>query len=134
MFAWDTNFSAKLRPNFLTGLVNAIPGLRAQGPSNIAISGEIARSHPNPNVYSEAFIDELAKAANADPVEFRLRMIRASSDDDSQFRRARSIATIEAAAEAYGWDTRPSPRPASDENILTGRGVAYCYRGRLARG
>ena len=83
---------------------------------------------PQTTFAGEAFIDELAEAANADPVEFRLKMIRATSDDDNQFRRARSIATIEAAAEAYGWDTRPSPRPVDDENILTGRGVAYCYR------
>lgn len=58
MFAWDTNLSAKLRPNFLTGLVNAIPGVRAQGPSNLSIQAEIARSHPNPNVDGEAFIDD----------------------------------------------------------------------------
>ena len=55
-------------------------------------------------------------------------MIRASDEDDSQFRRARSIAVIEAAAETYGWDTRTSPRPVGSETILTGRGIAYCYR------
>jgi len=76
----------------------------------------------------ESFIDELAVAANADPVDFRLRLLTASTEDDSGFKRARSIATVRAAAEAFGWDTRASPKPAGNGNVLTGRGVAYTYR------
>jgi CO/xanthine dehydrogenase Mo-binding subunit len=76
----------------------------------------------------ESFIDELAAAAGADPVEFRLRLLSASTADDEGFRRARSLAVIKAAAEAYGWDTRPSPKPAATGDILTGRGMAYTYR------
>ena len=78
----------------------------------------------------ESFIDELATAAGADPVEFRLDMI-SRSDEDDIFRRARSLATVRAAVEAYGWDTRPSPNPRMAENsgpILPGRGIAYTYR------
>jgi len=77
---------------------------------------------------SESFIDELAAAAHADPVEFRLRMLTASAADDSGFRRARSIAVVKAAAEAFSWDPRPSPRAASRGDVLTGRGVAYAFR------
>ena len=50
---------------------------------------------------NESFIDELAAAANADPVNFRLRMIEASTQDDGGFKRARSIAVIKAAAEKH---------------------------------
>ena len=78
----------------------------------------------------ESFIDELAAKAGADPVEFRLRLLE-GSDEDPMFRKARSIATVRAAAEAYGWDTRPSPNPALDDEpgpVLTGRGVAYTFR------
>ena len=60
---------------------------------------------------AESFIDELAAAAKADPVEFRLRLLNAGKTDDSGFKRARSIACVKAAAEAYGWDPRPSPKP-----------------------
>ena len=31
-------------------------------------------------------------------------------------------------AETYGWDARPSPKPIGHGTILTGRGIAYCFR------
>ena len=85
---------------------------------------------PQVTFAAESFIDELAAAAKADPVEFRLRLLTASTTDDNQFRRARSIAVVKAAAEAYGWDTRPSPRPLGTGGIPTGRGIAYTFRGQ----
>ena len=83
---------------------------------------------PQVTFASESFIDELAAAAKADPVAFRLKLLTASADDDGGFRRARSIAVIKAAAEKYGWDARPSPRPRRAGNILAGRGIAYAFR------
>lgn len=83
---------------------------------------------PQVTFASESFIDELAAAAKADPVEFRLRLLKASASDDSGFKRARSIACIEAAAKAYGWDARPSPKRVGNGEILTGRGIAYAFR------
>jgi nicotinate dehydrogenase subunit B len=77
---------------------------------------------------AESFIDEMAAAAKADPVAFRLRMLMGDAADDGGFKRARSIATVKAAAELFGWDARPSPKPIGDGNILTGRGIAYAYR------
>jgi nicotinate dehydrogenase subunit B len=83
---------------------------------------------PQATFASESFIDELAAAAKADPVEFRLNLLTAGTTDDTGFKRARSIATVKAAAEAFGWDKRPSPKPRSSGNILTGRGIAYTFR------
>ena len=85
---------------------------------------------PQTTFAGESFIDEMAAAANADPVEFRLRLLRGATGDDEAHRRARSIAVVEAAAEAYGWDPRPSPRTVGDGRILMGRGIAYAYRAR----
>jgi nicotinate dehydrogenase subunit B len=79
---------------------------------------------------AESFIDELAAAAHADPVEFRLRMLTAGTNDDSGFKRARSIAVVKAVAETYGWDRRPSPKPIANGETLTGRGIAYAFRGQ----
>jgi CO/xanthine dehydrogenase Mo-binding subunit len=83
---------------------------------------------PQVTFASESFIDEMAAAAKADPVEFRMRLLTANSGDDAGFRRARSIAVLKAAAEKYGWDARPSPKPIGSGNILVGRGIAYAYR------
>jgi nicotinate dehydrogenase subunit B len=83
---------------------------------------------PQVTFAAESFIDELAAAAKADPVAFRLKMLQARTDDDSGFKRARSIACIKAAAETFGWDSRSSPKPRGSGDVLTGRGIAYSYR------
>jgi CO/xanthine dehydrogenase Mo-binding subunit len=85
---------------------------------------------PQSTFAAESFIDELAFAAKADPVEFRMKLLTASTTEDTGFKRARSIAVVKAAAEAYGWDPRPSPKPVASGNIVTGRGFAYAYRGQ----
>lgn len=69
---------------------------------------------------SESFIDELAAAAGADPIEFRLRCI---TDP-------RAKVVLNAAAERAGWERRPSPkRDASGAHVRTGRGIALTLRG-----
>jgi CO/xanthine dehydrogenase Mo-binding subunit len=85
---------------------------------------------PQSTFAAESFIDEVAAAAKIDPLEFRIKMLTAAATDDAGFRRARSIAVLKAAAGAYGWDPRPSPKPLDKGNILTGRGVAYTFRGQ----
>jgi len=85
---------------------------------------------PQSTFAAESFIDEMAVAAGADPVAFRMNMLTADTADDNGFRRARSIAVLKAAAETYGWDARAARKPAAKGNILTGRGVAYSFRGQ----
>ena len=84
---------------------------------------------PQSTFAAESFIDEMAAAAKADPLEFRMRMLTAGTGDDNGFRKARSIAVLKAAAEKFGWQPRPAPNPARRSgDILTGRGVAYTFR------
>jgi CO/xanthine dehydrogenase Mo-binding subunit len=83
---------------------------------------------PQVTFASESFIDELAAAAKADPLAFRLKLIEAGTGDDSGFKRARSIACLKAAAETFGWDARPSPRGRATGDVVTGRGLAYSFR------
>ncbi|MGH7635395.1 MAG: molybdopterin cofactor-binding domain-containing protein, partial [Gemmatimonadaceae bacterium] len=83
---------------------------------------------PQSTFASESFIDELAAAAKADPVAFRLKLLTAGTADDGGFKRARSIAVVKAAAAKYGWEPRPSPKAIGTGNILKGRGIAYAFR------
>lgn len=83
---------------------------------------------PQVTFASESFIDELAAAAKADPVAFRLALLEAGSGDDAGFKRARSIACLKAAAAKFGWTPRPSPGPIPTGDVVTGRGMAYAYR------
>src|SRR5581483_10688481 len=69
---------------------------------------------------SESFMDELAAKLKVDPVEFRLRHLKAPRD----------IAVIKAAAEKAGWQPRPSPQSKQTGNIANGRGIAYARRGQ----
>ena len=85
---------------------------------------------PQSTFAAESFIDELAAAAKADPLEFRMNLLKAATTDDGGFRRARSIAVFDAVAKAYGWNPRPSPKPPEKGNIATGRGIAYSFRGQ----
>ena len=83
---------------------------------------------PQVTFASESFIDELAAAAAADPLAFRLAMLEQGTGDDAGFKRARSIACIKAAAATFGWAPRPSPGPIPTGDVVTGRGMAYAYR------
>jgi CO/xanthine dehydrogenase Mo-binding subunit len=83
---------------------------------------------PQATFAAESFIDEMAAATKADPLDFRLRLLAGATSDDSGFKRARSIAVLKAAAEAYGWERRPSPKAGRAGNVLSGRGIAYSFR------
>jgi len=72
---------------------------------------------------NESFMDEIAAALKLDPVDFRLQHAKDSWMAD----------VITAAAKAAGWDTRPSPKPASSPGPASGRGIAAVhYEGRDA--
>jgi nicotinate dehydrogenase subunit B len=73
---------------------------------------------PQIHFASESFIDELAAAVNADPIEFRLRHVKDPRD----------IAVIKAAAQKANWETRTSPRRDQTGAKVSGRGIAYAQR------
>ena len=74
---------------------------------------------PQIHFASESFIDEIAFAVGADPVEFRLKHLTAPRD----------IAAIKAVAEKAGWKYGPAgTRRGRRGDIATGQGIAYARR------
>lgn len=71
----------------------------------------------------ESFIDELALATNADPVEFRLRYLSDPGDRE----------VIKAVADRAGWQRHVGPRKTTHGKVMRGQGIAYGVRNE-ARG
>ena len=79
--------------------------------SHLRSPGRIENSFAN-----EAFMDELAAAANADPAEFRLRYLKDQRATD----------VMQAAMKLAGWQARPGPNPnAGSGPVVRGRGISY---------
>ena len=84
------------------------------------LRGAHLRDPVGPQIHfaSESFMDEVAAATNQDPIEFRLKHVKDPRDQ----------AVIKAAAQKFGWDTRPSPSRSQTGTKVAGRGIAYSQR------
>ena len=118
-------------PSYFAGVVGGM----AQGTGAIRAERSLTHNSPSPfftgplrspsrlqNTFAhESFMDELAARVKADPVAFRVKHL---SDE-------RLINVVQAAAKAFGWDARPSPKSATrGGGVVTGRGVAcVAYEG-----
>ncbi len=84
-------------------------------PSNLRAPGKIG------NVFAvECFFDELAAAAGADPLDYRLRNIAAP----------RGKAVLQRVAEVMAWSPRAASKPGGTDRqapVLQGRGIAYVH-------
>jgi CO/xanthine dehydrogenase Mo-binding subunit len=81
-------------------------------PSWIRTPGRMQNTYAN-----ECFIDELAAAANVDPIEFRLRYLDPADK--------RGLEVIERLVKLASWEKRPSPQKGAGGDIVTGRGMSY---------
>jgi nicotinate dehydrogenase subunit B len=98
-------------PSYVTGTVNGAAGgtgtIRSERMLSRVVespfwTGPLRSPNRLQNTFAhECMMDELAAAAKADPVEFRLRHLR-----DPRLR-----AVVQQAAKAAGWQARPSPNP-----------------------
>ena len=79
-------------------------------PSWIRTPGRMQNTYAN-----ECFMDELAAAANMDPLEFRRKYL-----DDK-----RGLELLERLAAVAKWDKRPSPQKNATGSVAKGRGVSY---------
>lgn len=111
-------------PSYVSGLV----GGSASGTGTVAVQRVMAHTVPSvfftgplrsperlQNTFAhEAFMDEVAVAAGADPVDYRLRHL---GDP-------RLVAVVKAAAHAAKWETRRSPRANRRTGTVSGRGIS----------
>jgi nicotinate dehydrogenase subunit B len=93
--------NSRIRLHLLQSTVLRVSSLRGLG-------------SPQNTFANESFIDELAHAAGADPIEFRIRHLK----DE------RAIAVLEAAARLAQWSPRPAARGGGPGE---GRGVAFVH-------
>ena len=81
-------------------------------PSWIRTPGRMQNTYAN-----ECFLDELAAAAGADPIEFRLKYL----DPNDK----RGIEALNRVAALAKWEKRASPKKEQSGDVATGRGVSY---------
>jgi CO/xanthine dehydrogenase Mo-binding subunit len=119
--------SGQDRPTYLTGNISKNSNILYEFPnvktevhrmadkafrtSHLRTPGRMQNTFAN-----EAFFDEVAAAAQADPLQWRLKYLKDP----------RSRAVLEDVAKLSGWQTRPSPSPAAQQgDVVKGRGVAF---------
>jgi hypothetical protein len=61
----DLNTEWRFRPDWVTRMVDALPGVRTTAPSELNISAEVGASFPNPNTRNEVFIDDMEGVRDA---------------------------------------------------------------------
>ena len=79
-------------------------------PSWIRTPGRMQNTYAN-----ECFMDELAAAANMDPLEFHRKYL-----DDK-----RGLELLDRLAALAKWEKRPSPQKGSSGGVVKGRGISY---------
>jgi len=81
-------------------------------PSWIRTPGRMQNTYAN-----ECFMDELAAAADADPLDFRLKHLDPAD--------ARGLEVLDRLAKLAKWEKRSSPQKNTSGNVATGRGLSY---------
>jgi nicotinate dehydrogenase subunit B len=84
-----------------------------------------AGSAPHTTFAGEQVIDELAHAANMDPVAFRIQNVVQGNDLTKSQAHDPLLAVLNAVTQSAGWQPKVAASKLSDANIVTGRGVAW---------
>jgi hypothetical protein len=69
----------RFRPNFLTRMIDLLPGVRTTAPSEFNVSAEIGGSMPNPNTKNEVYLDDMEGVRDAISVSMGAERWRLSS-------------------------------------------------------
>ena len=152
----DFDAALKLQPNFLTKVVDAIPLIETNVPSAMQLSGEVARSYPNPNVNGEAYVDDFESAIEQLSLSTSRTLWKRSSrpqpveDNFSDFTRGRllwhapTLEGLPVIGDVYDRQSRQgegfvrtlrlifTPDPSNaDSNKASWAGITRYFRGRI---
>ena len=61
---WDSDIHFNFEPQILTDMVDALPFVRTNAPSQLKIDGEVAQSLPNSNTKGDAYVDDFDGSKN----------------------------------------------------------------------
>ncbi|OGF16991.1 MAG: cell surface protein SprA [Candidatus Eisenbacteria bacterium RBG_16_71_46] len=61
----DLNTEWTFRPDWMTRLVDRLPGVRTTAPSDLRVQAEVGASFPNPNTKNEVYIDDMEGVRDA---------------------------------------------------------------------
>jgi len=133
---WDIGFTL---PQLLLGNANGLPhgtsGAAAPGIYNIPNQQIVGHTIDPPvrpmymrtvagiqNTFiQESFVDELAAAAGIDPIQFRLNHLT----DQTNVLTPVAVSILQTAQQLSGWQSRPSPAPRTNGDVLRGRGIGF---------
>lgn len=62
VFDFDGRF--RINTGFMTAIADAVPLVSTDAASSLTVSGEVARSYPNPNINGAAFVDDFESASD----------------------------------------------------------------------
>ncbi len=75
----DLNSEWRFKPEFLTRLVDALPGVRTTTPSEFNVQAEVGASFPNPNTRNVVYIDDMEGVRDAVSLSLSQQSWRLSS-------------------------------------------------------
>jgi nicotinate dehydrogenase subunit B len=84
-----------------------------------------AGSAPHATFAAEQVMDELARSVNMDPVAFRIQNVTQGNDVTKGQVKDPLLAVLNATTTAAKWQPRVAGSNLSDENVVSGRGVAW---------
>ncbi len=81
----DLNSDWTFHPDWITRVVDLLPGVRTTSPSDFRVQAEVGASFPNPNTRNEVYIDDMEGVRDAvsltlDPSRWRLSSVPSRAD------------------------------------------------------
>ncbi len=68
---WESDLTYTYKSENLTNILDGLPLVRAQTPTELSLSGEVAASLPNPNTFGVAYVDDFEQMVISEKVDLQ---------------------------------------------------------------